>query len=140
MTGWFTPLARSAWLLDVGVLDIAAPGTGFMAALLDEGLEPLKITIDAAGDESECVTDCLDHTLRVVLKLERHPRLVRGERVEGDDSGVAGAGRVFPGDPLVRMLLRDYGVPLFSLAGDRGLPMQPPIIELANLLDPFHEA
>src|SRR4051794_1853103 len=112
--------------VDVWILDITAPGAGFVAALLDEALEPLQVTGNSTGHEAEFVTDGLNHTLRIVFKLERHPCFVRIERMEGNDAGIVGARRIFPGDTLVRVLLGDYGIPFLSLAGDRRLPVQAP--------------
>src|SRR5689334_14287564 len=126
------PCAR---LLLLGLVDLAAPGAGFAAALLDVGLEALQVALDGAGDEAELVADRFDNALRVVLKLERDLAAVLAQVVEGHDAGVGGAAGVAPGDPLIGMLLGNPGVPLLLLAADAGAPVQPVVAHLAHFLD-----
>src|SRR5581483_5090732 len=96
--------------------------------------------VHAAVHEAQGVAHVLGEALRLVLELEQHARAIVAQAVEGDDARVLVAGRAAPGDAVVGRLLRDDGVPLLHLAADIGAPMQVGVVELADLLDAFHEA
>jgi len=57
-------------LLGLAVLHLAAPGTGFLVAVLDQPLEPLEITVYLTLDDAESRTDrAVGYTTALVLKV-----------------------------------------------------------------------
>ena len=123
-----------------GALDLAAPLAGLAAAALDHLLEAVEVALDPPLGDAQRVAGLLDDALGLGVELDHHARLVVVEAVEGDDAGVVRAARGAPGHPLVGLLLGDLGVELALDPGDLRLPVQPAIIELADLLDALHEA
>src|SRR5688500_380919 len=125
--------------LDGSALDLAAPGAGLAPARLDELLELLQVSLDAALDDAQLVADLLDHPLWLIADHGGDPRAVRAGGCEADDAGVLRAAGAAPTDLLIGDLVGDHRVPLFRLAGDRCAPVQSRIVELTNFLDPLHE-
>ena len=105
------PAARGSTRL----VDLAAPGTGRGAALLDHVAEALEVAFHAPVVGAECGPDLLCDAVGVVLDLDGDARLRVTEAVEGDDAGVGDAAGAPPGDELVRALLGDLGVPLLAV-------------------------
>src|SRR4051812_17116978 len=86
----------------------AAPAAGLAAAFLDELLELLHRSLDAAAHEADCVADLLDGALRLVFHRQVDARAVRAERLEAHGTRVRRLGRgAAPGDALVGDLLDD---------------------------------
>src|SRR5207237_6476112 len=121
------------------LLDLAAPGARLTPAALDELLEALEVALDAGLHDAQRVGDVLHDALGLVVDLQHHARPVVVDAVEGHHAGVPGAAAARPRDALVGPLLRDLGDPLLFLAADGGFPLQALVVELANLLDAFHE-
>src|SRR5438105_11908205 len=121
------------------LLDLAAPGARLTPAALDELLEALEAALDARLHHAQRVGNVLHDTLRLVVDLQHHARPVVVDAMEGHHAGVPGAAAARPRDALVGPLLGDLGDPLLFLAADDGFPLQMLVVELADLLDAFHE-
>src|SRR6476661_1266266 len=94
------------------------------ASALDEFPESLEVALGPPLDEPEGVADVLDRTVRVDVDLERHPGQVVAKPMERDNAGILRSVDRRPGDPLIRDLLGDAGVPGPLLAGDARLPTE----------------
>src|SRR5207245_9140844 len=126
--------------LDSLAVDLAAPRPGRGAALLDEVLEPLQVALNAHVLGAEHVADALGHVLRLPVEVELDLRLARVERCEEHDALGPRARGAPPRDHAIGRLLDDLRVPFLDLPGDRGAPVQAPVVELLHGLDAFHEA
>src|SRR5690606_15914676 len=124
---------------DDALHDPAAPGAGRLAALLDELLELLEVALDPPRDEAERVAGLLQDTLGLEVEPQRDERAAGAVGGEGDGARIVDATLAAPGDPLVRLLLDDLGVPLDGLAADLRLPVQVGGVELLHSLDALHE-
>src|SRR6185369_2817126 len=137
----FQELLAAGWrvVLDAVPVNLAAPGAGGGPAGFDELLEAFQVTFDLALQEAHVRPDRLDDSLGIRIELERHPRVVRAERLEQDGAGVLGTLGALPGDPGIRDLVGDVGGPLLPPAGDLGGPAQRLVVHLDDGLDGFHE-
>src|SRR5438093_3364433 len=124
---------------DATAVDLAAPGTGRSAPLLDELLETVEVTLDTDVIRAENLPDPLRDVRRRPVQLELDLRLVLAERDEVHDPLVPRARCAPPDDDFVGNLLGDLGIPLLDLAGDPRAPVQPLVVELLDRFDTFHE-
>src|SRR3954471_7492226 len=92
------------------VVDVAPPAALFLAAALDELLEPLQVGPHLAVVGADQRAGLLNQALGLPVDLDGDPALGVAEPVEGHHAGVAGAVGALPGHPLVRVLLGDLGV------------------------------
>src|SRR4051812_18203305 len=120
-------------------VDLAAPTFAVAAFALDGLLELLEVAVDAALQEAEGIPRRLDRSFRLGIDAKRDLGLGRSHRVEQDSAGVLGTVGALPGDPGVRRLIGDLGLPLLLLAGDPRGPKQRPVIELLDRLHAVHE-
>src|SRR5439155_6004405 len=120
--------------------DLAAPGTGFLPARLDELAEPLQVTLDPPANQAGLVSDLLGHALGVHLQLCGDPGVVGVDAVERHHAALPGTAGGGPRHPLVGQLLGDPGVELSAYPADLYDPVRRGVVELADLLDAGHEA
>src|SRR5690606_36888073 len=119
--------------------DLAAPGAGLLAPVLDELLEALQV----ASHRRARHADSGAHLLLEAFRLDVHEEVDLGAALvdgrEDDRPVVPGPALALPGDDLVRHLAGNPGGP--PPAGPRNLgdPVQALVIQLAYLLDVFHE-
>src|SRR5919107_1120487 len=120
---------------------LAAPGARLAAAaLVEDLLEALEVALDLAVVEAERAADLLLQALRLPAHLDRDLGLAGVGRPERHLAGVGLAVDRAPGDPLVRDLVGDLGVPLVRAAAEVGDPVQVPVVELLDPLHALHEA
>src|SRR5512144_1490738 len=124
-----------------GRFDLAAPPAGRGAALLDELLEPLQVPLHAALDDVQHVAHLLDDTFGLELQPHRQtgPPGVHRVGEEHHHNVALGPPDRTPRDLLVGLLVDDLRVPFAGDAENAGLPVQPLVVELADLLDALHE-
>src|SRR5215218_5102548 len=136
------PAARTAGTARTAVLVLlAAPGARLPAAtLVEDLLEALEVALDLAVVEAERAADLLLQALRLPAHLDRDLGLAGLRRPERHLARVGLAVDRAPGDPLVRHLVGDLGVPFVRAAAEAGDPMQAPVVELLDALDALHEA
>ena len=98
-----------------------------------------RSALDLTLHETEGIASRFDQPVRLDIELQRHHRDGLADLLELDGPGVAGAVDRLPGDDAVRQLLRDASAPRTGLAGDRGRPIERPIVDLDDAFDPLHE-
>src|SRR3954449_9776953 len=119
--------------------DVSPPGTRLEITALDELLELVEVGSRLAVDEVQRVPGLLDEALGLVLELQPNQRPALTCVREVDGAGVCGTFGGSPRDLLVGQLVQDTGLPLPLHTGDLGDPVQPLVVELADLLDTAHE-
>src|SRR5919106_2148069 len=117
----------------------SGPITG-AASALDQLLEPLEVALDAAAVGAEHAPELLGQALRLLVLLNRAFRARVVQALEGDGTAVFLTVDRAPGHALVRPLLGDLGAPGVLLAADFHRPLEVGVVELADALDPLHEA
>src|SRR5690554_1092854 len=120
--------------------NLAAPGAGLSAGLLDELLEVLHIALDRHVVDADSGADLLRQALRLPVKLHRHAGLCVIQLVESDDARVVlFATNAVPGDSLIGKLLNDFRVELPLDTADLDLPVREGVADLFDVLDEAEE-
>src|SRR5580765_7156131 len=130
-------VARLAFRL--AVLDPAGPGARGLAARLDEGLEAVEVRLGGALVDAQAGAELLDEALRLPVEHDLDAGQLRRELVERDHADSFSAALELPGDPLVRNLLRDLGLPVPAPTPDVLVPDDEFGLLLLHRLDAVQE-
>ena len=125
--------------LDIVAVDLAPPALAVPALALDVLLEALQVTVDPSLQEAERVTGGLDRAFRLRVDAQGHLGLIRPDRVGHHRPGILRTLGALPGDPFVRCLIGDLGLPLLLFARDLRGPLERPVVEPLDALHALHE-